>query len=549
LIYRTNTEIATTGTMADRLIARQLLLRLAPALLLGIAAFALVLAVTDPPGPGLDPDALSYFGAAESLVAHGEYRIPTAAWTSADSTSSLAHFPPGYSTALAIPAALGMAPPQAARLVDALAAGVTIATLALLVGAATPPITGALLALALLAMPAMAEVHLSALSEPLFLALLALTLAAMVRVPDRPLRAGIPAALASTVRYAGAALVGAVVLWQLARRSPLRERVRRAVVASLPALVLQGVWVVRTRLAAGGAGAIREFALYGDLGPTLREGGATLRDWLVPNPATDADTGAAVAMPYHGWIALAAGVVLVALVVAGARRARAEARGSAQHVGRADGGDIRDIGAERALAWRLLRACALLLVCYSAMIVVSRLIADAAIPFDNRILSPFLLLAATGVATAIGCWWQGTRSVSARIVVVVALLGWWTASAGVTHDDASFALDHGSDFAGEEWRRSPVLEWARTEGASHPLYTNWPAAVYFHLHRPSRELPARDETDALAAFVDTLRRRDGRVLMFGAESPGQVTPTMLMAQHGLRVVVRLDDGVVLAPAP
>jgi hypothetical protein len=37
--------------------------------------------------------------------------------------------------------------------------------------------------------------------------------------------------------------------------------------------------------------------------------------------------------------------------------------------------------------------------------------------------------------------------------------------------------------------------------------------------------------------------------MFGVEGPGQVTPTMLMAQHGLRVVVRLDDGVVLAPAP
>ena len=45
--------------------------RLLPAAILGIAAFALVLAITDPPGPGLDPDALSYMGAAESVVAQG----------------------------------------------------------------------------------------------------------------------------------------------------------------------------------------------------------------------------------------------------------------------------------------------------------------------------------------------------------------------------------------------------------------------------------------------------------------------------------------------
>ena len=92
------------------------------ALLLGAAAFVLVLAVTDPPGPGLDPDALAYMGAAQSLADHLEYRIPSAAWTSADSTAPLAHFPPGYSSLLAVPVRLGMAPVQAARLVNALAA-------------------------------------------------------------------------------------------------------------------------------------------------------------------------------------------------------------------------------------------------------------------------------------------------------------------------------------------------------------------------------------------------------------------------------------------
>jgi len=499
---------------------RQLLARLTPAALLAILAFALVLVVTDPPGPGLDPDALSYMGAAQSLVAHGTYRIPTAPWSSADSTSPLAHFPPGYSTALAIPMALGMAPPQAARLVDALAAAVTVATLVLVVGTATTMFAGAALGAALIVMPAMATVHLSVLSEPLFLALLALTLAAMVYAPDRPLRAGITAALGAMVRYAGASLVAAVALGAFARRTPVRERVRRAAIAVLPALVLEGVWVVRTRLASGESHAIRHFALYGKLGPTLRQGGSTLGDWLVP------ETDVEWPVPHRGLIALVAAVLLVVLIVLGARAARADTRGR---------------------AWRLLRACALLVACYAAMIGVSRLVADPAIPLDERILAPFLLLVTTAAVVAIACWWCATRSRVARAAVGAAFAGWLVTSASVALDDGRFALDNGSDFAGEQWRYSPLLDWARTEGAAHPLYTNWPAAVYFHLHRTSYSLPTPDESGKLAKFVDTVRQRDGRVLVFDAPNADDPVARTMIEQAGLHVVARFADGMALAP--
>jgi 4-amino-4-deoxy-L-arabinose transferase-like glycosyltransferase len=506
--------------MTDRERMGQTVVRLAPALLLGVLAFALVLAVTDPPGPGLDPDALSYMGAAESLVAHGTYRIPAAPWTSSDSTSPLAHFPPGYSTALAIPVALGMTPPQAARLVDALAAAVTVMTLVLVAGAATTTLAGVLLGVALIVTPAMATVHLSVLSEPLFLALLALALAAMVYAPDRPLRAGVVAALGTMVRYAGVSLVGAAALWSLTRRVPWRERVRDVVIAVLPAVLLVITWVIRTRIAAGGGHAIRHFALYGDLGPTLREGGATLRDWLVP------EADAEWPLPHRGGIALGAGAVLIALVVLGARAARADARRG---------------------AWRTMCACAVLVASYAALVIVSRLVADPAIPLDERILAPFLLLVTTGAAVAIACWWRTTDSPVARAAVGVVLVAWYGSSASVALDEGRFALDYGSDFAGEEWRHSPVLDWARTSGASHPLYTNWPAAVYFHLHRPSYSLPAAGETEALASFVAVLRRGDGRVLLFDAVNADDVVAPSLVEQPGLRVVARTSDGVVLAP--
>ena len=86
--------------------------------------------VTAAPGPGLEPDSMSYVGAAERLVRHGSLDVPTAYWWEPDSTSSLGSFPPGFSLAIAISTALGVAPVQAARLVIVVAAAATAWVLA-----------------------------------------------------------------------------------------------------------------------------------------------------------------------------------------------------------------------------------------------------------------------------------------------------------------------------------------------------------------------------------------------------------------------------------
>jgi hypothetical protein len=498
--------------------------------ILGVVAFTLVLAATDPPGPGLDPDAMAYMGAAESVAGQGRYRVPAAGWDSDDSTSALTHFPPGYSTALALPVRLGMSPPQAARLLQALAAAVTVATLVWLVADATTLLAGLLLGLALMVTTALAQVHTSVLSEPLFLACLSLMLAAMTRHPGRPLRTGIPAALAAIVRYAGVAVVGAAAIWAFAQRGTLTVRFRRAAIAVLPAVLLQGLWVLRTRRLHEPA-EIRHFAMYGRLGPTLQQAGATIRDWLIPDRDAWSDP-----MPYRGALACAAVVVVAAVLYMGARRAIAlwrtppDAPGDPRHEAPA----------------RLLAACALLVACYLGMLVVSRLLADPGIPFDERILSPALLLATVAIATSITLWWRTTSRLLPRLALGVALCGWWTASAATTGDEVAYALDWGSDFAGEQWRRSELLDWARTEGATHPLYTNWPSAVWFHLHRPSRYLPGAADTTELAAFAELLRATDGRALVFSVPDADYMTREALARASGLRVVVALEDGVVLA---
>ena len=492
------------------------------ALVAGLVASVGVWNLSAPPGPGLDPDAASYLGAAES-VAHGRgYRIPIADWRSADSTSALAHFPPGYPTALATAIAAGAAPMRAARIVNAAAAFVTVTAATALVTGVAGLLAGLSLAVALLVMHAIVIVHLAVLSEPLFLACLVCTVVAMARfrhAPNENARVGMAAlagaAAAGTVlaRYAGVATVAAVVLWCGASSATAAIRVRRALVAALPTAVFFGAWVLRSYFT-NGPRSIRALGTYGGFGDTLAMGYSTVVAWLVP--LTSDDT-----LPARSLVAL---LVLAALTLVVARGA---------------------IAARRAPAASVLAALATLSVCYIAVLVASRLLADPGIPFDERILVPLFLFAAIAIAIAVAAWWRSAGRI-ARVAVAVLLAAWLAASLRASEDDVEWLLENGSDFAQAQWTGSPLLAWARTNASRQPLYSNWPAAIVFHLHRPAHEVP-NDSTEALLrAFADTVRVRGGVVLAFDVPSPDQIGVAALGRAPGLHAVARLADGTVFA---
>jgi hypothetical protein len=259
---------------------------------------------------------------------------------------------------------------------------VTVVTLAFLVGDATAPLAGILLAHG-------AVRHVSDARDPRFGAE----------------RAALPRFRGAHSRYDGepsfravarGPVVGArgddplrwtlgdraVVLWHVAGTGTLAERLRtRSVGPTLPAALLEGVWFVRTKLVAT-AEPIRRLAFYGDLGPSMKQGTTTLASWLVPDP--DAALDPADAMPHRGAIAAMAGVLLVVVVVTGVWRARRE------RVASSAGGSSE---ADRPDALRLIAAATLLVACYLGLLVVSRLVADPGIPFDERILAPVIVLA------------------------------------------------------------------------------------------------------------------------------------------------------------
>jgi len=163
---------------------------------------------------------------------------------------------------------------------------------------------------------------------------------------------------------------------------------------------------------------LRRLAFYGDLGPSMKQGTTTLASWLVPDP--DAALDPADAMLHRGAIAAIAGVLLVVVVVTGVWRARRERVASS--AGGSSEGDRPD-------ALRLIAAATLLVACYLGLLVVSRLVADPGIPFDERILAPVIVLATTIAATGLALWWRSTRAELPKVALCGALLGWWCAAA------------------------------------------------------------------------------------------------------------------------
>jgi len=475
-------------------------------LLLGLAAFGMVMTVTSGAGPGLDPDSMSYVGAATSFAHHGTFRVPSSSWDSDDSTSALTVWPPGFPIAMGIPIALGATTRAAARIVNASAAFVTAIVMYLLLDEAIGPAAAALAVIAVLATPAFIGVHLSVLSEPLFLASLMLVLFAMVR--RRPILAGIFAAVTAMVRYAGACAPLAVVIWFFFEDAkPIRQRFKDATLAGIIPAITIAFWIVRSRRVGSDEGGI-EVSVYGKLGPTLREGLHTIADWLAPG-ITSVVPQIIIAVAMAGAIAMG-----VLKYWRSTRRTRSSDN--------------------------LFRAGTVLLSCYLAVLINARLFVGDAIPFDFRILSPLMLLLVVLIALSAGSVWKRSR------VAISVFALWLVASAVVSEDISHEAITEGSDFASSEWRHSPTIDWIRSRAAGVALFTNWPAAVYFKTGRTSHDIPQSLDTAELREFHDILKDDNGVFVAFNEYNTDYPPSDSIAHDAGLVPIEKLSDGTVWA---
>jgi len=454
-----------------------------------------------PPGPGLSPDSMSYLGAARSLASGSGPHVPFADAEDADSTSRLRDFPPGYPLAIAAGIRLGATAEQAARGVMAIAAAGSAFGVALIAGSAAGPFAGALATAAVVLAPAFVEEHFIVLSEPLFLALLALLLGLMAAERTRAPVLGLVSGAAVMVRYAGVALPLAAAIWCVSRPGTWRARLVRGALAVLPgaaAFVLWSRW----------AGGVREYGWKGRLWPTAVEGWHTLQGWIVPGAGTSVARSA-----------------VTLLLLAGAAWLLATT------------------------AHRVLAASGLLAACYAAIVVASRLVADGAIPFDNRLLSPLFLLATIAIVVAGAVRWQEAAA-GRRAAGLGALALWLGGSIAVVARETRELSEDGWGYASADWTGSDLARWLNGEGRQYVLFSDNPPSLYSLTHRPSRRLdelggPSADSASRAVLLRVALAMRPSAIVGFkDSESREHGTAATLAAWVDYREVLRSDEGVV-----
>ncbi len=490
--------------------------------MLGAAVIAatLVFVSTRSPGPGLDPDAMAYMGAATSLVHQGRMRVPTAEWSRPDSTSTLSLWPPGFPAAIALPVYLGASPIQSARWINIVSAAVIAGTIILIVAGPLGLWAGVITAAIVFATQAVFDTNITVLSEPLFIALMLLLLAAMVYARDRLVLLSVLATALVMVRYAGAAAPAAAVIWTLldARRD-WRARVRRAItVALLPAITMV-LWFARTAIAPD-RHATPKLHLYGGWGATLVQARDTFAEWLAPL-LSDGTLQRSIALLVA--IALTGFIMTAASDTAGNRLRQLRVSGVATILG----------------------ATSLLGVCYLIVVLVSRAFVGGTIPLDWRILAPLIVLIEIAAVTSIGYWWRAYHFPVHATITVIGVI-WFAAAATVTVNDAIYAATEGSDFAGSVWRQSSLTAWVREHAAGRPIYSNWPPALYFYANRIARELPDSMDVGDVSGFADQIRKDHGYLVGFDERSPDFMSPSTLARDLGLHQVARTSDGAVWA---
>ncbi|MEW6400798.1 MAG: hypothetical protein AB1649_03300, partial [Chloroflexota bacterium] len=141
--------------------------RLAPVLALGLlASFGVFLILqATPEGLGISDDSIAYIAGARSILSGQGYRE---AWLA--SNGPVTHFPPGFSSVLALVGLSGLDPLRGARFVNSLLFGVNAFLLGLLGWRMTKSrLAGIVLALLFLANASLLRVHAVAMSEPLYL--------------------------------------------------------------------------------------------------------------------------------------------------------------------------------------------------------------------------------------------------------------------------------------------------------------------------------------------------------------------------------------------
>ena len=412
--------------------------------LTGVGMLALLFATTR--GPGVTPDAVTYLDLARNILAGRGF---VARFGSAATETPVIHFPPLFSTLLALLGLLGIDPLQGARWLNLLLFGANI----LLVGFVLRRYTNnslyssALGSFFMLSSSAMIENHSAAWSEPLFLffGTGGLFSIAMYLETDRKrllVCGSFAIALAFLSRYVGGALVATAIVGIFLLGKPgYYRKFADAILLGMISVSPIALWTLRNLSLTGNA---TGRALHAQ--PVVRGGYIwtlvkTMSSWLVP-------------------------------------------------------------GSERIvfLPAQYLLTSAILFLTPPPW-------------FDNRLLSPVYVSGLILVLSLTHALFKASARSSVRVVlsiIGIVMAGIYATTGTVAY---IYLHEYGRGLTGKEWQFESIAAQLRALDPDTLIYSNYPPAVYFYTGRASRSLPPLGDARPREKAEMLRRLEEGRAVV------------------------------------
>lgn len=444
--------------------------------LLALSGTFLILYAT-PQGMGLSDDSIAYIAGARSLLDGQGYRE---AWLA--SNQPVTHFPPGFSSVLALVGLSGLDPLRGTRFVNALVFGANVFMLGLIGWRITKSqIAGGALALLLLVNGQLFRVHTTAMSEPLYIFF---TLAAFlsfwhyfseeqnkITTQSATLAPGgsngfllltaVLTAFAYLTRYAGLALLATFLVSLFILHDTWRKRFISIAIFLAGFVPFALAWSVRNRLLADNA-TNRSIVYHPVTAENLQLGLSNVAAFLLPVEEWRREL---IKVPnlFAGIIGILIIVLLVWLLVKAWKKFFQPASATPEV---------------------LSFIAALYIFGYLASILSSMTWFDASTKFQLRILAP-VYVSLLIMLVYLGCWlWQKQKTTPILLSLIIFSLSLFNFNETLTQ-----LRKGGQGYASFQWFDSEAMKFISQLPEDTRIYSNQVAPVYLYTGRPGYVLP------------------------------------------------------------
>lgn len=436
-----------------------------------------------PQGLGLSDDSIAYIAGARSLLNGQGYRE---AWLASNGLAT--HFPPGFSSTLALIGLSGLDPLRGARFLNSILFGANTFLLGLIGWRMTrSQIAGAVLALLFAVNASLFNAHTVAMSEPLYIffslaAFLTFScsysgvqqLAAVQnsksasKLPDSRvflIATGILTALAYLTRYAGLSLLATFIVALFLLQDTWRKKLTSAGIFLAGFIPFSLAWSIRNKLVADNA-TNRTLVYHPLTAENIQTGIYNFSEFFIP---VEAWRRALIKIPnfFIILISLIALALLVWVVYKGLRKFLQPATEQPEILSFTN---------------------ALYIFGYLASIISSMLLFDASTKFKLRILSP-VYVALLILLVLFGHWLWQKRSVFLRSLIVIITVFILALSTYDTSSVVTKLHKGGQGYASFQWYDSQAMDFISELPEGARIYTNQPGPVYLYTGRPSYVLP------------------------------------------------------------